>query len=94
MPTPEWALTMDRRNLPSDVEALFTRQPPIKDVIEFALGDLGTYFVSYRDHDDQILCRKSPLSSYPHISIVQISYPTNLLISYCNCCVIFSFFLM
>ncbi|KAF2676253.1 hypothetical protein K458DRAFT_424872 [Lentithecium fluviatile CBS 122367] len=63
-------------NLPPDVEALFTKQPPIQDVIEFALGDQGTYFVSYRDHDGQVLCRHynlpNPLTEYlyhghPHV---------------------------
>jgi hypothetical protein len=29
----------------------------MKDVIELALGTNGTYFVSYRDHDDQVLCK-------------------------------------
>ncbi|KAF2243410.1 hypothetical protein BU26DRAFT_117282 [Trematosphaeria pertusa] len=63
-------------NLLPDVEALFTKQPPLKDVIEFALGDNGTYFVSYRDHDGQIFCRHynlpNPLTEYlyhghPHV---------------------------
>ncbi|KAF2031670.1 hypothetical protein EK21DRAFT_62861 [Setomelanomma holmii] len=44
-------------NLPPDIEALFTKTPAIKDVIEFALGSNGTYFVSYRDHDGQVLCK-------------------------------------
>ncbi|KAF9732168.1 hypothetical protein PMIN03_000622 [Paraphaeosphaeria minitans] len=64
------------RNLPPDVEALFTKRPPIKDVIEFALGENGTYFVSYRDHNGEIYCRHynlpNPLTEYlycghPHI---------------------------
>jgi hypothetical protein len=46
-----------RHNLPADVEALFTKTPAIQDVIEFALGDNGTYFVSYRDHDSQVTCK-------------------------------------
>jgi hypothetical protein len=46
-----------RHNLPPDIEALFTKTPPIQDVIELALGDQGTYFVSYRDHDNQILAK-------------------------------------
>ncbi|KAF1917949.1 hypothetical protein BDU57DRAFT_528453 [Ampelomyces quisqualis] len=44
-------------NLPPDVEALFTKTPAIQDVIELALGNNGTYLVSYRDHDGQILCK-------------------------------------
>ena len=52
-----------RHNLPPDVEALFTKTPPIKDVIEFALGSQGTYFISYRDHDGQIFCSKYAVSS-------------------------------
>lgn len=63
-------------NLPPDVEALFTKQPPIKDVIEFALGEEGAYFVSYRDADGAVYCRHynlpNPLTSYlyhshPHV---------------------------
>lgn len=50
-------LTESRHNLPPDVEALFTKTPAIQDVVEFALGDNGTYFVSYRDHDGQLLCK-------------------------------------
>lgn len=65
-----------RHNLPPDVEALFTKQPPLKDVLELALGDNGTYFVSFRDHDGQIYCRHynlpNPLTTYlyhshPHV---------------------------
>ncbi|KAF2016676.1 hypothetical protein BU24DRAFT_423049 [Aaosphaeria arxii CBS 175.79] len=44
-------------HLPPDVEALFTKQPPIKDVIECAIGENGAYFVSFRDHDGQVYCR-------------------------------------
>ncbi|KAF2826315.1 hypothetical protein CC86DRAFT_27963 [Ophiobolus disseminans] len=44
-------------NLPPDIEALFTKSPNIKDVIELALGSNGTYFISYRDHDGQVLCK-------------------------------------
>ncbi|ORY03557.1 hypothetical protein BCR34DRAFT_667373 [Clohesyomyces aquaticus] len=63
-------------NLPPDVEALFTKSPPMKDVLELALGENGTYFISYRDHDGQIFCRHynlpNPLSTYlyhshPHV---------------------------
>jgi hypothetical protein len=43
--------------MPPDIEALFTKTPAMKDVIELALGTNGTYFVSYRDHDDQVLCK-------------------------------------
>ncbi|KAL5113652.1 hypothetical protein ACEQ8H_008467 [Pleosporales sp. CAS-2024a] len=44
-----------RHNLPPDIEALFTKNPAIKDVSEFALSDNGAYFISYRDHDGQLL---------------------------------------
>lgn len=61
-------LILYRRNLPPDVEALFTKQPPIKDVVELALGENGTYFVSYRDHDGEVYCRHynlpNPLTEY------------------------------
>jgi hypothetical protein len=65
-----------RRNLPPDVEALFTKTPPIKDVIEFALGDNGAYFVSFRDHDGQTYCRHynlpNPLTEYLYHSHPQV----------------------
>ncbi|KAF2006224.1 hypothetical protein P154DRAFT_615568 [Amniculicola lignicola CBS 123094] len=66
----------NRRNLPPDIEALFTKTPAIKDVLELALGDAGTYFISYRDHDGEIYARHynlpNPLTTYlyashPHI---------------------------
>jgi hypothetical protein len=61
-------LTYARHNLPPDVEALFTKTPPIKDVLELALGTQGTYFISYRDHDGQVLCRKYLIYFHnPHI---------------------------
>jgi hypothetical protein len=44
-------------NLPADVEALFTFSPPIKDVIEFALGSHGTYFLSYYDSAGHAQCK-------------------------------------
>jgi hypothetical protein len=49
--------SIGRHNLPPDIEALFTKTPAIKDVLELALGNSGTYFISYRDHDDQVLCK-------------------------------------
>lgn len=45
-------------HLPPDVEALFTKQPPIKDVLEFALGEGGAYFVSFRDETGAVGCSK------------------------------------
>lgn len=60
-------LTGCRHNLPPDVEALFVKQPPIKDVIEFALGDHGTYFISYRDDDGQVYCSKDTFFGSPHV---------------------------
>ncbi|KAF2731409.1 hypothetical protein EJ04DRAFT_579122 [Polyplosphaeria fusca] len=66
------------RNLPPDVEALFTKTPPIKDVLELSLGEHGTYFVSFRDSDGQIYCRHynlpNPLTEYlyhSHPSIIR-----------------------
>ncbi|KAF2660905.1 hypothetical protein K491DRAFT_577929, partial [Lophiostoma macrostomum CBS 122681] len=65
-----------RRNLPPDVESLFTNQPPIKDVLELVLGENGAYFLSFRTPDGQILCRHynlpNPLITYlynsqPHV---------------------------
>ncbi|KAF2179047.1 hypothetical protein K469DRAFT_717558 [Zopfia rhizophila CBS 207.26] len=65
-----------RHNLPPDLETLFTKQPPIRDVLELALGENGAYFISYRDHDGQIFCRHynlpNPLTTYlyhshPHV---------------------------
>jgi hypothetical protein len=50
-------LTNYRKNLPADVETLFTKTPAIKDVVELVLGSNDTYFVSYRDHDGQISCK-------------------------------------
>lgn len=65
-----------RRNLPPDVEALFTKTPPIKDVIEFALGDNGAYFISFRDDDGQTYCRHynlpNPLTEYLYHSHPQV----------------------
>ncbi|CAI6329063.1 unnamed protein product [Periconia digitata] len=63
-------------NCPPDVEALFTRQPPIGDVLEYALGEGGAYFLSYRDTDGDIKCSHfnlpNPLTNYlyeghPHV---------------------------
>ncbi|KAH7117679.1 hypothetical protein B0J11DRAFT_536469 [Dendryphion nanum] len=59
-------------NLPADVESLFTKSPPIKDVIELTLGENGAYFVSFRDHDGQVYCRHynlpNPLTTYLYAS--------------------------
>ncbi|KAF2865609.1 hypothetical protein BDV95DRAFT_612486 [Massariosphaeria phaeospora] len=59
-------------NLPPDVEALFTKQPALRDVLELALGEDGAYFVSYRDFDGRVLCRHynlpNPLTTYLYAS--------------------------
>lgn len=59
-------------NLPPDVETLFTKTPAIQDVIEFTLGANQAYFVSYRDHDGQVLCKHynlpNPLVEYLYAS--------------------------
>ncbi|KAF2741682.1 hypothetical protein M011DRAFT_472876 [Sporormia fimetaria CBS 119925] len=74
--TKQRELTRLRHHLPPDVEALFTKQPPIKDVLELAVGEKGAYFVSFRDHDDQILCRHynlpNPLTEYLYQSHPQV----------------------
>ncbi|OCK95118.1 uncharacterized protein K441DRAFT_557693 [Cenococcum geophilum 1.58] len=49
-----------RHNLPPEIEMLFTKQPPIQDVFEMALGENRAYFVSYRDADGGVYC---PLGS-------------------------------
>ncbi|CAO2648653.1 Nn.00g079200.m01.CDS01 [Neocucurbitaria sp. VM-36] len=59
-------------NLPPDIEALFTKTPAIKDVIELAIGAHETYFISYRDHDGKIRCKHynlpNPLTEYLYAS--------------------------
>ena len=52
-----------RHNLPPEIEMLFTKQPPIQDVFEMALGENWAYFVSYRDADGGVYCRKGLFSS-------------------------------
>lgn len=51
---------------------MFTKQPPVRDVIELALGPNSSYFISYRDHDGQILCKHynlpNPLTEYLYAS--------------------------
>ena len=42
---------------------LFTKQPPIQDVFEMALGENWAYFVSYRDADGGLYCRKGLFSA-------------------------------
>lgn len=59
-------------NLPPEVEALFTKTPSIQDVIELTLGAHQAFFVSYRDHDGQVLCKHynlpNPLVEYLYAS--------------------------
>ncbi|KAF1926687.1 uncharacterized protein M421DRAFT_213913 [Didymella exigua CBS 183.55] len=62
-------------NLPADVEALFTKTPPIRDVIELALGPNQTYFVSYRDHDGAVACKHYNLPN-PLVEYLYASHPT------------------
>jgi hypothetical protein len=61
-------------NLPADVEALFTSTPPIKDVIEFALGANGTYFLSYYDAAGQAQCRHYNLPN-PLVEFLYAGHP-------------------
>ncbi|KAF3041521.1 hypothetical protein E8E12_004920 [Didymella heteroderae] len=62
-------------SLPSDVETLFTKAPPIRDVIELALGANGTYFVSYRDHDGTVACKHYNLPN-PLVEYLYASHPS------------------
>ena len=61
-----------RHNLPPDIEALFTKTPAIKEVIELAISDKETYCISYRDHDGQVLCKHynlpNPLTEWLYAS--------------------------
>jgi hypothetical protein len=50
-------LPITRHNLPPDIESLFTSTPPIKDVLELALGPNSTYFISYRDASSTLLAK-------------------------------------
>ncbi|KAH6642474.1 hypothetical protein C7974DRAFT_430928 [Boeremia exigua] len=61
-------------NLPGDINALFTKTPPIRDVIELALGVDGAYFVSYRDHDGGVLCKHYNLPN-PLVEYLYASHP-------------------
>ncbi|KAF2633148.1 hypothetical protein BU25DRAFT_452956 [Macroventuria anomochaeta] len=61
-------------NLPPDVETLFTKTPPIRDVIELTLGANDSYFVSYRDHDGQVLCKHYNLPN-PLVEYLYASHP-------------------
>jgi hypothetical protein len=62
-------------DLPPDVEILFTKTPPIRDVIELALGANETYFVSYRDHDGTIACKHYNLPN-PLVEYLYASHPS------------------
>ncbi|KAF1348288.1 hypothetical protein EJ07DRAFT_169644 [Lizonia empirigonia] len=59
-------------NLPPEVKTLFTKTPSIQDVIELTLGANQAFFVSYRDHDGQVLCKHynlpNPLVEYLYAS--------------------------
>ena len=58
----------NRNNLPAAVDRLFTKQPPIKDVYELALGPADSYYIGYKDADDQMYCMNhglpAPLEKY------------------------------
>lgn len=62
-----------RHNLPPEIEMLFTKQPPIQDVFEMALGENWAYFVSYRDADGGVYCR---LNNLPPLLTTFLSGPT------------------
>lgn len=61
-------------NLPPDIEALFTQTPPIRDVIEFALGANGAYFVSYRDPAGAPACKHHNLPN-PLVAYLYAAHP-------------------
>ncbi len=65
-------LTHARHNLPADVETIITKTPAIREVIELAVSDRETYFISYRDHDGQVLCKHynlpNPLTEWLYAS--------------------------
>lgn len=46
----------DSHNLPTAVENLFTKQPPIKDVYELVIGPSGSFYIGYLDGDNKIYC--------------------------------------
>lgn len=62
-------------DLPADIETLFTTQPPIRDVVELALGPTGSYFVSYRDHTNQLQVKHYNLPN-PLVEYLYASQPT------------------
>ena len=62
-----------RHDLPPEIEMLFTKQPPIQDVFEMALGENWAYFVSYRDADGGVYCRKGFISSIQLPWVVPVS---------------------
>lgn len=61
-------------HLPADIETLFTKTPPIRDVIEFSLRTNGAYFISYRDHDAQLYCKHHNLPN-PLVEYLYASHP-------------------
>lgn len=62
-------------NLPPDIEALFTKTPAIRDVLDLALGANQSYFVSYRDHDGQTRCKHYNLPN-PLVQYLYASHPS------------------
>ncbi|MCJ1300320.1 hypothetical protein MMC08_003116 [Hypocenomyce scalaris] len=54
-------LTTYRYKLPSAVQQLFTKQPPIKDVFEIVLGSNNSYYIGYLDHDGKAYCKNQGL---------------------------------
>lgn len=53
----QWA----RKNLPVSINALFTKNPPIKEVYELVLGENDSYYIGYLDSDGKVYCRKHGL---------------------------------
>jgi hypothetical protein len=66
------SVDVPRHNLPPDIEALITSTPPVKDVIEVALSENQTYFISYRDQNSQMQCKHynlpNPLTEWLYAS--------------------------
>ena len=50
-----------RYNLPTPIEQLFIKTPPIKDVYELVLGPENSYYFGYKDSDDKPYCIHSGL---------------------------------
>ncbi|KAI9722999.1 MAG: hypothetical protein M1812_001448 [Candelaria pacifica] len=78
----KWA----RNNLPAAIDRLFTKQPPIKDVYELALGPAESYYIGYKDADNKLYCMNHglPDTLEKHLSVnakgfVEHDIPTTMI---------------